>query len=136
MKKLLRRRPSAAMVLAIVALVAALAGTAVAGGGFLTKKKFNKFKSNAVQRLTYVNKNVDVAPNTNYTVVSVDCPSGLHPVGGGARIDHADDSLWWGDGNLTPTGYAAAIHNGLAGNTTVVVTVACAAGNATGSPSS
>ena len=43
MRNLIRgRRPNAAMIVAIVALIAALAGTAVAGGGFLTKKSFNK----------------------------------------------------------------------------------------------
>src|SRR6478735_9310536 len=85
MKKLLGRRPSAAMIVAIVALVAALAGTAVAGGGFLTKKKFNKFKSNAVQGLTYVNNTVSVPPSggpIDYTKVSANCPAGLHAVGG------------------------------------------------------
>jgi hypothetical protein len=42
MRKVLRRRPSAAIIVAIVALIAALAGTAVAGGGFLPKSKFTK----------------------------------------------------------------------------------------------
>ena len=116
------------MVIAIVALVAALAGTAVAGGGFLTKKKFNKFKSTAVTRLTYVNNSVSVSPNTDYTVFSVDCPSGFHPVGGGVKIDHADSSLWWGDGYLTPTGYASAYtQRATSSNKTVVLTASCVA---------
>ena len=139
MKKVLRRRPSAAMIIAIVALVAALGGTAVAGGGFLTKKKFNKFKSNAVQGLTYVNNTVSVPPSSgpvDYTKVSANCPPGLHPVGGGVKLSPENSSFWWGSGYLTTTGYAATVYNGLSGGATgqATVTVACVAGNATGSP--
>jgi hypothetical protein len=140
--KVLRRRPSPAMILAIVALVFAMAGSAVAGSKFVTSKKFKKLKtqvtqlsSQTVQGLTYVNNTVSLPDNTDYTVLSVDCPAGLHPLGGGVKIDHADNSLWWGDGYLTPTGYASAVHNGTGSNKTVVLTVSCAAGNATGAPS-
>jgi hypothetical protein len=139
MKKILSRRPSPAVIIAIIALVVALTGTAVAGGGFLTKKKFNKFKSQAVQRLSYVNSTVSVPQSTgsiDYTKVSASCPGGLHPVGGGVSLSPNDSSFWWGDGYLTATGYAAHVFNGLAGtvNATATVTVACVAGNASGAP--
>ena len=140
MRKALKRRPSAAMVVAIVALVAALAGTAVAGGGFLTKKKFNKFKGSAVTRLTYVNNTVSVPRSTggiDYTRVSADCPAGLHPVGGGVSLSPNDSSLWWGDGYLTATGYAAHVYNGLAATgptAQATVTVSCVVANASGTP--
>ena len=139
MRNVLKRRPSAAMIIAIIALVAALAGTAVAGGGFLTKKKFNKFRSTAVTGLTYVNNTVAVPRSTggiDYTKVSASCPTGLHPVGGGVSLSPNDSSLWWGDGYLTATGYAAHVYDGLAAGSTAqaTVTVACVAGNASGAP--
>ena len=139
MKKLVRRRPSPAMIIAIVALVVALGGTAIAGGGFLTKKKFNKFRSNAVQGLTYVNNTVSVPPSggpIDYTKVSANCPAGLHAVGGGVKLSPEDSRFWWGSGYLTTTGYAAAVYNGISGGATgqATVTVSCVAGNATGSP--
>jgi hypothetical protein len=139
MKKILSRRPSSAVIIAIIALVVALTGTAVAGGGFLTKKKFNKFKSHAVQSLTYVNSSVSVPQSigsVDYTKVSASCPAGLHPVGGGVSLSPNDSSLWWGDGYLTATGYAAHVFNGLTSpaTATATVTVACVAGSASGAP--
>jgi hypothetical protein len=135
MKKALARRPSAAMIVAMVALVAALAGTAVAGGGFLTKKKFNK---TAVTRLTYVNNTQSVHPSTgqfDFTKVSATCPAGYHPVGGGVKLSPDDNDVWWDDGYLTTAGYASKIYNGNPTDATALVTVACVSGNATGSPS-
>jgi len=137
MKKLVRRCPSPAMIIAIVALVVALGGTAIAGGGFLTKKKFNKFRSNAVQGLTYASNTVSVPRSTgdiDYTKVSASCPAGLHPLGGGVDLDPNDSGYWVGDGYLTATGYAAHVFNGLTVSASATVTVACAAGNATGGP--
>ncbi len=49
MKRVIRR-PSPAMVIAIVALIAALGGTALAGG-FVTKKKAKKIARNQVNKL-------------------------------------------------------------------------------------
>jgi hypothetical protein len=139
MKQILSRKPSPAMIIAIIALVVALAGTAVAGGGFLTKKKFNKFKSHAVQSLTYVNNTTSVPESTgsiDYTKVSASCPGGMHPIGGGVSLNPNNSSLWWGDGYLTATGYAAHVFNGLTGGggATATVTVACVAGSAGGAP--
>ncbi len=134
-KNLRGRRPNPGMIVAIIALIAALAGTAVAGGGFLTKKSFNK---NAVQRLTYVNNTQTVAPTAadTFATVSASCPKGLRPVGGGVKLSPDDHDLWWDDGYLTPTGYAAEIANNTAPavNGTAVVTVACVKAKAKGSP--
>ena len=44
MKRFRPRRPSAAIVIAVIALVAAIGGTAIAGSPFVTKTKFKKFK--------------------------------------------------------------------------------------------
>jgi len=134
MKQLVRRRPSAAMIIAIIALVAALAGTAVAGGGFLTKKKFGKFKSTAVVGLTYVTKTFSLPNNPEYQQVSADCPPGLKPVGGGVKLTPEDTSIWWGDGYLTATGYHAAIDSNAGPSVTAeaTVTLACAHASSTG----
>jgi hypothetical protein len=138
MRKILSgRRPSPAMIIAIVALVAALAGTAVAGsGGFVTKKKFGKLKSNALQRLTYVNNTQSVGEfiDTNFLKATATCPPGFHPVGGGVHLTPDNDALWFDDAYLTATGYASKIHNGSGNPGTVVTTVACVAGNASGAP--
>lgn len=89
MKKVIRRRPKAAMIVAIIALVAALGGTAVAGGGFLPRSKFSKFKQNVAAKgpITYVNQtqNVNTTSTTNGVNVTATCPNGFFPVGGGAK---------------------------------------------------
>jgi hypothetical protein len=136
MKRLFSRRPSAAMIVAMVALVAALAGTAIAGGPFLKKSKFKKFKSTAVTRLTYVNttSNVPVGSGNDFTTVSANCPAGYHPVGGGVKLLSPDQNFWWDDGYLTPSGYASKIANNSGTTRQALVTVACVAANATGAP--
>jgi hypothetical protein len=136
MKQVLQRRPRAAMIVAIIALVVAMAGSAVAGSSFLPSKKFKKFKSNAVTRLTYVNNTVTVpTSNTDFTTVSASCPTGFHPVGGGVKLTPPDGSFWWDDGYLTATGYAAKINNSSGTARTALITVACVAARATGAPS-
>jgi hypothetical protein len=138
MKRLIRRRPRPGTIIAIVALIVALTGTAIAAGPFLPKNKFVKFKSNAVQRLTYVNntQSVPVGSGSDFTRVSANCPAGFHPVGGGVKLSPDDQNIWWDDGYLTATGYASKIVNDTASTPgTALVTVACVAGRATGSPS-
>lgn len=139
-KRILARRPSPAMLVAIVALVAAMAGTAVAGGGFMAKKKS---KSTALQRLTYVNEeqpvgmsntNTDTDPKT----VSASCPTGYHPVGGGVKLTTpaggSNRGLWWSDGYLTASGFRSEVFNESGSNATALVTVACVTGKAKGAP--
>jgi hypothetical protein len=91
MKKVIRRRPKAAMIVAIVALVAALGGTAVAGGSFLPKSKFSNFKKNTAVKgpITYVNQtqNVNTVSSTTGVNVTATCPSGFFPVGGGVKTN-------------------------------------------------
>ena len=97
MKKVIQRRPKAAMIVAIIALVAALGGTAVAGGGFLPKSKFTKFKQNAAVKgpITYVNQTQNVNNNitgTTGTNITANCPSGFFPVGGGAKTSTSSET--------------------------------------------
>src|SRR4051812_36469160 len=136
MKRLFSRRPSAAMIVAMVALVAALAGTAIAGAPFLKKSKFNKFKSTAVTRLTYVNttSNVPVGSGNDFTTVSANCPAGFHPVGGGVKLLSPDQNFWWDDGYLTPTGYARKTAKNSGKPPQALVPGAGVAATATGAP--
>jgi len=86
MGRIFKRRPGPAMVIAVLALIVALGGTAVAGGGFLTKKKFT---NQAVRGpVTYVSTttSIPVTPvNGQGTTVTALCPSGFVPIGGGIR---------------------------------------------------
>jgi hypothetical protein len=135
MKNALRCRPRASMVVAILALVVAMTGSAVAGSKFLPSKKFKNFKSTAVTRLTYVNTTQSVPVGSgDFTTVIANCPSGYHPIGGGVKLTPSTQNFWWDDGYLTPTGYASKIANNAAESRTAVVTVACVAANATGAP--
>jgi hypothetical protein len=90
MKKLLRRRPSAAMIIAVIALVAALAGTAVAGGGFLTKKKFNKAAVKGPIQYVSASATIPNAPADPVPEVTATCPAGTHVTGGGAHVSRTD----------------------------------------------
>jgi hypothetical protein len=83
-----RHLPGPAMVVAVVALVLALGGAAVAGGVLTTKK----FKKKAVQGpITYVtanqlvnNANI-VGPGVSAVNMTASCPNGFFPTGGGAK---------------------------------------------------
>jgi hypothetical protein len=138
MKRFIRRPPRPGTIIAIVALIVALAGTAVAAGPFLKKSKFVKFKGNALKGLTYVNSTQSVPVNTGdpATRVSANCPGGLHPVGGGVKLSPESENVWWEDGYLTVTGFAAKIQNETVSPATAVVTVACARGKSSGAPPS
>ena len=137
MKKILSRRPSPAVIVAVVALVAALAGTAVAGGGFLTKKKFqNQAVRGPVQ---YVTTSIPVPIDAagDYVAVSAACPAGTKPVGGGIKFP--DPGLSGGayvaDSYVTATGYAGHVTNNAATATTATTTANCVTvKSSTGSP--
>lgn len=86
MRRILKRLPSPAMVVAIVALIAAMSGTALAGG-FITGKKFKKQSLRGP--LTYVSTTSVVGPPVgpafNATQLAATCPGGFYPTGGSAR---------------------------------------------------
>ena len=139
------RRPSPAMIIAIVALVAALAGTAVAGGGFLPKSKFTKFKGQVVKGpITYVNQTQAVNTNTASSGVNITapCPSGFHAVGGGAKSSTPSSTSTFFIENSYPsaTGWTALVFAGQPPPPTggsaeqVTVTAVCEKGNASGTP--
>src|SRR3954447_13904563 len=92
MKNVLKRRPSAAMIIAIIALVVALGGTAVAakklGLGALSPTA--KKKTVGVGKLTYVSTTKTIpgggSPDGINVQVSATCPSGTHVIGGGIKV--------------------------------------------------
>jgi hypothetical protein len=115
------------MIIAIVALVAALTGTAVAGGGFLTKKKF---KNQAVRGpVQYVTNSVNVATGTpgDYVAVTSTCPAGTKVVGGGIKFPDPNSSglAYVDDAYVTTTGYTAHVTNNAASQTTATITANC-----------
>jgi hypothetical protein len=102
MKRFKLRRPSAPMIVAIVALVAALGGTAIAGGGFLPKTKFRTFKQNINTKLNaklggpinYVVQSQAVSGTTTTpTTITANCPTGQHPTGGGVKVEDLTSTL-------------------------------------------
>ena len=122
MRRIVKRLPTPAMIVAVVALIVALGGTALAGGP-LTKKQF---KNKAVQGpVTYVTttslvNNVNApgpGPVAGVNVTAV-CPSGFFPTGGGVKTGTLSSLT-----NLfvqfsypsTPNGWTANVFAGLTG---------------------
>lgn len=100
MKKVVRR-PSPSMVVAIVALIAALGGTAIAGG-VLTKKKVNKIITNRAPGLSVASaKNADNAKSADVGQSPV---AWAHIAGDGtvlassSNITQANEDNPYGDG--------------------------------------
>jgi hypothetical protein len=115
MKNVLRRRPSGSMIVAVIALVFALAGSAVAAGtisiGDFTKKA--KDKTVGVGKLTYVTTNTTVGnPDpTGGTAVTANCPGGLKVIGGGIKGQDPDSDFIF-DSYPTTTGWRGRVYAG------------------------
>jgi hypothetical protein len=145
MKKVVRRRPSAAMIVAIVALVVALGGTAVAakklGLGSLAPSA--KKKTVGVGKLTYVTTQQSYStqpnPNDGYTLTAT-CPTGTHVLGGGIKLVSPNynntGNFFVYDQYLSTTGFTARFYAGSSSQTdTVAVDASCGVSQAvTGSP--
>jgi hypothetical protein len=137
MKKVLRRRPSGAMVVAIVALVLALGGTAVAakqlGLGSLSNGAKNK--TVGVGKITYVTNTVGATgPEQS---VTVNCPSGLHAIGGGIKLSEPNvtgNSSWVEDSYPTIAGWAGHVFFDNGGQSATAVAVCATSRAVTGSP--
>jgi hypothetical protein len=145
MKRFLRM-PSAAMIVAVIALVFALAGGAVAakklGLGALSGKA--KDKTVGVGKLTYVSAqqtyNVSPNPDDGYKLTAT-CPSGLHPLGGGTKLvspNYDNSNFFLISDYLSTNGFTSQFFAGTAATAnTVQVTVACGNSRAvTGAPPS
>jgi len=137
MKKILRRRPSAAMVVAVIALVAGLGGTAVAakklGLGSLSDGAKNK--TVGVGKLTYVTQ-------TNQAVqaeqsVSVQCPSGLRVIGGGIKLSDPNvtgNSSWVENSYPTTAGWAGHVFFDNPGQSATTIAICATSRVVTGAP--
>jgi hypothetical protein len=145
MKKVLRRRPSAAMIVAVLALIAALAGTAIAGGGFVKKKKFNK-RINALSRtlattvkgpVTYasVTASIPVTPvNGAGTNITAPCPAGAAVTGGGIKLS-SDAVEAVNDSHPSTFGWSGTVFNfGTVAHTATVTAICVASSTAGGRP--
>ena len=142
MKKFLRRRPSAAMIIAVIALIAGLTGTAVAGGKFLSKGKFQAFKKNTNSRIAATVKGpiayssvtvaIPVTPvNGSGTDISAPCPTGTVPTGGGIRAS-TDDVVSVNDSHPSTVGWSGTVFNDGTVSHSATVTAICAASLSTG----
>jgi hypothetical protein len=137
MKRILRRRPSAAMIVAVIALVAALGGTAVAakklGLGSLSNGAKNK--TVGVGKLTYVTNTAQAAQAEQ--TVTVNCPSGLHAIGGGVKLSNPNvtgNSSWVEDSYPTVAGWAGHVLFDNPGQSATAVAVCATSRAVTGSP--
>ena len=116
MKKVSRSLSTPAMIVAVVALIVAVGGSAVAGG-VLTTKKFNK---KGVQGpIAYAT--TTTGPVTGAAVaLSASCPAGYRVVGGGIKSSNPATSQV-DDSYPTSTGWAGhVIGNGNSYTTTAV----------------
>lgn len=148
MKRFIKRRPKASMIVAIIALVAAMAGSAVAGGNFLPKSKFKAFKSKVVKGpITYANTtqavNTTTLPaNSNGTTITAACPTGLHAVGGGVKsaTNSGQSGLFVQQSYPSASGWTATVFAGFgpAPGTAeqITVTAVCEGGSSSGTPPS
>ena len=131
MRKLLRRRPSAAIIVGVIALVFAMTGGAIAAKqiklGALTDGAKNK--TVGVGKLTYVTQS-HVVPNpdpTNGTEVTATCPSGLKVIGGGIKGENPNEDFIF-DSYPTTTGWKGRVYagGGATVSRTFIVTAICA----------
>ena len=135
--RIFKRLPSPAMIVAVVALVAGLSGTAIAGGKFLTKKQGltkKQFNNQAIRGpIQYVSTptSVPVTGSSGATVTAT-CPPGTHVIGGRIRVS-LDDLDFVNDSHPTSTGWAGTVFNTGSVAHTFTTTAICAVGGATGS---
>ncbi len=131
MKKLIPGRPSPAMIVAVVALVFALAGTAVAAKklGLSALKDGAKNKTVGVGKLTYVTTTTTATnPDpTDGTPAVADCPSGLKVIGGGIKGEDPDSDFIF-DSYPTTTGWKGHVYagGGVGVSRTFTTTAICA----------
>jgi hypothetical protein len=139
MKSVLRRRPRAGTIIAIVALIAALTGTALAAGPFLPKSKFSNFKKNVAVKgpVTYVNQTQTVdAPFAGAGVnVTAVCPTGFIPIGGGAKTNQnsATSNFFILNEYPSASGFTANVFTGPTPES-VTVTAVCVKATTSGAP--
>ena len=123
--KRFRKLPSPAMIVAIIALVLALAGTSVAAGlGILNTKAKNK--TVGVGPLTYVTTTAIIPPTGSGGLnVSALCPAGLRVIGGGVRLSNVNVQFVQ-HSYPTISGWAGNVFNGGNVSHSAITTAICA----------
>jgi hypothetical protein len=128
------------MIVAVIALVMALTGGAIAAGklGLGALSPSAKKKTVGVGKLTYATTTTGVTtPSpTNGTTVSASCPSGLHVIGGGIKGQDPNNDFIF-DSYPTTTGWSGRVYgSGPTGTShTFTVTAICAVSQSvSGSP--
>jgi hypothetical protein len=143
MRKLARGRPSAAMIVAVLALVVTLGGTAVAAKklGLNALSPSAKKKTVGVGKLTYVTAQQSYSGNNppEGYVLTAACPGGTHVLGGGANVASGyapNFTFSLIEQHPSTNGFTARFYAGDTGVTdTVAVTASCGVSQAvTGSP--
>ena len=143
MRKVARRRSSAAMVVAVIALVMALVGSAVAA----KKLGLGSLSANAKKKTVGVGKLTYATTQQTYTgsnppegyVLTATCPGGTRVLGGGAKVASGyapNFTFSLIESYLSANGFTARFYAGDTGVAdTIAVTVSCAVSQAvTGSP--
>ncbi len=117
-------KPSPAMIVAIIALIVAMTGTAVAakklGLGALNGKA--KDKTVGVGKLYYATNSQTVT--SALTTLSVTCPKGTKPIGGGVHPTNMATAYFVVDSYPTANGWTA--HALTNANQTMITNVICA----------
>lgn len=123
-KRFRLRRPSPAMIVGIVAIVVATAGTSVAAINLSKLSDGAKDKTVGVGKLTYVTVSQAIPANTTVPV-SANCPTGLKVIGGGIKWTTlpAIDTVTT-DSHPAAAGWAGHVYSGI--NNTATTTAICA----------
>jgi hypothetical protein len=127
MTKVLRKRPRPGTIIAVLALVLAMTGSALAAGiGLGALSDGAKNKTVGVGKLTYVNTTTNI-PFATTTQVTANCPGGLSVIGGGVKwgTPVAPNTVVTESGPST-TGWSARVYSEKPGGNTATTTAICA----------
>src|SRR5918994_1747454 len=143
MSRIRRYLPRPALVLGVVAILAATAGTSYAIGQFGVGKLRDEARAKVVGvgKLSYVTTTTNVPVTTvadPTTTVKATCPTSpanLQPIAGGVKLEVDDPAFTVLESHHIANGWTATVHNDTAAPHTAQVTLACARSIAvTGAP--
>jgi hypothetical protein len=121
-------RPTPSMVVAVIAMVLAIGGSAYAGATLSLKalSKGARAQTVGVGPLAYVTNNENIGPTgSSGTTVTATCPPGLLPIGGGIRV-YNDATGYVNDSHPIRQGWAGTVFNNGSVSFLVQTTVVCA----------
>ena len=134
MTRIRRRLPTPGLLVAIIALVATMAGTSYAisqfGVGKLRENARNKVVG--VGKLSYLTTTTNVPvttvadPTTDVRAFCPPRPGNLKPIAGGVKLQVDDPAFTVLDSHHTTNGWVGTVYNDTAAPHTAQVTLACA----------